>query len=181
MLRPDEGPVYHTAIIQRSTIAAALEAPYALAPAPGAVVGTLVPVAVCVPEAAVALARLADALNPDVADARLAVDWAVALLRTLDTEDAEEAIDADEAADDDETAADDDDAADELTDETDAALDDEADNDDDDDDDDDEAARVADAEDGRGVMDLTVLPDSTTSGGVKLTREVSVSETISMV
>ena len=143
--------------MHRSTIAAALEAPCAFTPAlsPGAVVGTLVLVAVSVPEAVVAVARLADALKPDVADARLAVDCAVALLRTLDTEDAEEAMDADEAADDD-------DAAEELTDETDAALDDEADNDDDDD----EAARVADAEDGRGVMDLTVLPDSRTSGGV---------------
>ena len=148
--------------MHRSTIAAALEAPYNFAPAFGDVVGTLVPLAVGVPEAEVAEAWLADALKPDVADALLTVDWAVALLRTLDTEDTEEAIDADEAADDD-------DAADELTDETDATLDDRADDDEaatEDAEDDDEAARVADAEEGRGVMDLTVLPDSRTRGGV---------------
>lgn len=157
-----------------STIAAALETPYAFAPAlpPGAVVGTPVPVAACVPDAEVFVARVADALKSDVADALLMVDSAVALLRTLDAEDA---IDADEAADEDDAdetadeddadeAADEDDAADELTDETDATLDTEA--DDEDNDDDDEAARVADAEDGRGVIDLTVLPDSITNGGV---------------
>lgn len=170
---------YHTAIMHKSTMAAALETPYTFVPAlsPDAVVGTLVALAVSVPEPEVAEARLADALKPDVADARLAVDWAVALLRTLDTEDTEDASDADEAADDD-------DAADELTDETDATLDDLADNDEaeaEDDEDADEAARVADAEDGRGVMDLTVLPDSTTRGGVKFTWDLSVSETISMV
>lgn len=141
-----------------STMAAALEAPYSFTPAFGAVVGTLVSLAVWLPEALVAEALLADALKPDVTDARLAVDWEVALLRTLDTEDTEEATDADEAADDD-------DAADDLTDETDATLDVEA-ADADADDEDDEAARVADTEDGRGVMDFTVLSDSTTSGGV---------------
>ena len=143
-------------------MAAALEAPYTFAPAFGAVVGTLVPLAACAPEADVAEARLADALKPDVADALLTVDWAVALLRTLDTEDTEEAIDADEAADDD-------DAADELTDETDATLDDCADADEaatEDAEEDDDAARVADADEGREVMDLTVLPDSRTKGGV---------------
>ena len=165
--------------MHRITIAAALEAPYIFVPAlsPDAVVGTLVPLAACVPEAEVAEALLADALKPDVADARLAVDWAVALLRTLDTEDTEDASDADETADDD-------DAADELTDETDATLDDLADIDEaeaEDNEDDDEAARVADADDGRGVMDLTVLPDSTTRGGVKFTSVSSLSDTISMV
>lgn len=57
--------------MHRMTIAAALEAPYIFVPAlsPAAVVGTLVPLAACVPEAEVAEARLTDALKPDVADA----------------------------------------------------------------------------------------------------------------
>lgn len=163
--------------MHRSTIAAALEVPYAFAALlPGAVVGTPVPVGVWVPEAEVLVARVADALNPDVADALLAVDSAVALLplRTLDTDDA---IDADEADDED-------DATDEITDDTDATLDDEADTALDDEatnDDEDEAARVAEAEDGRAVIDLTVLPDSMTNCGLKLTWVGSVSETIWIV